>query len=209
MFILSSILGAIINKYLYNYYEDYNKILFSDFNSYIVSIINSIIMTFISICNLYNIISNQSWNILSGINQGYLYIDLYRCIKERDYSMLMHHLFMTFTLFSPMYIDYLDMKDFNLNYVLSRIYICELTNVFLHSTIIMYKTDNTENILFKLCCILTIIGYITLRVYNFTWIEYYLYINEINICFILMMPITLLNYYWFYKLMKKYFNYNN
>ena len=181
MFILSSILGAIINKYLYNYYEDYNKILFSNFNSYMVAIINSIIMTFISMCNLYNIISNQSWNILSGINQGYLYIDLYRCIKEKDYSMLMHHLFMTFTLFSPMYIDYLDMEYFNLNYVLSRIYICELTNV----------------------------SYITLRIYNFTWIEYYLYINEINICFILMMPITLLNYYWFYKLMKKYFNYNN
>ena len=113
MFILSSILGAIINKYLYNYYEDYNKILFSNFNSYMVAIINSIIMTFISMCNLYDIISNQSWNSLSGIIQGYLFVDLYRCVKEKDYSILIHHLFMTFTLFSPMYIDYLDMELHN------------------------------------------------------------------------------------------------
>ena len=49
-------------------------------------------------CNLYNIISNQSWNILSGINQGYLYIDLYRCIKEKRLFNVDNHLFMTFTL---------------------------------------------------------------------------------------------------------------
>ena len=199
MFIFNSLLGLFGYKRLYNLFKIYNK----NINSYIISIINSIFTFSISLLNLYHKLDNSKWNSLIGFTQGYLYFDLFLSFKEKNIAMIVHHLFMSLTLFSPQYIDYINIDIPNLNYILSRIYICEFSNVFLHTTVILYKLGKTNNKYFTLLKMLTLLSYITLRVYNFTWIEYYLFIKKYYICFYLMLPVTFLNYYWFLKLLMK------
>ena len=61
----------------------------------------------------------------------------------------------------------------------------------------MYKYKKTENIIFKSFVYISLITYFILRVYNFTDMLIYFYINNIMISFYSMIPILMMNY-WFY-----------
>ena len=168
---------------------------------YLFSLKHSFFLGTISVFLLNKIISKKLYYNLLGYSNGYLLYDLIKCIESKDYQMIFHHIFMMITLVSPQLVS--DNYIPNLDWIIGRIYICEFTNIFLYSYIMLSKLKYNNQLIMDFLKISTIISYIFLRVYNKTYIQYYLYVNEIYLCFYLMAPITLLNYYWFKKIISK------
>ena len=201
-FIKNSFYGLIIpwvyNNFLSLIKNTNTKLVLKE---YLYSIKHSFFLGSISILSLYNLIGKQHYYSLLGFSNGYLIFDLIRAIKFKDYQMIFHHAFMMFTIISTQVVsdDYVP----KLEWIMGRIYICEFTNIFLYSYIMLNKLQFKNKNIMNFLKITTVISYLFLRIYNFNYIQYYLFINRIYICFYLMLPITTINYYWFMKIISK------
>ena len=85
----------------------------------------------------------------------------------------------------------------------AQVYLCEWSNVFLNYSFMLYKKNLTSLPMFKYMNYGLVSSYFFLRIYNFTSIEYKLVKENSYIIASLMSPIIILNYYWFYKIVKK------
>lgn len=198
------ILNVLTGFYGFDYLQTTIKLLKEKpIEDYFLSIIHSLFLGSCASLYLLDIIDDEAWGLLSGISFGYILFEYKRCFIEHDYLMMIHHLIMCLSILSPYLIYYGFLNIPNIHYILARIFVCEISNVFLWTVALMYKYKKTENIIFKSFGNITLITYFILRVYNFTDMLIYFYMNNIMISFYAMIPILIMNYYWFYSLVKR------
>jgi hypothetical protein len=90
--------------------------------------------------------------------------------------------------------------------LLARIFICEMSSIFLNITWILYKSNHTDHILFKPVGQLTVITYVITRILNFTHLLFTVNVQLFD--YYLIIWFTMVNYYWFYKIIMMYIKVN-
>jgi hypothetical protein len=201
---LAFLFNTFIGFYGFDYLQTIIKLLKEKpMEDYFLSIIHSLFLGLISVFYLLEIIDNEAWDLMSGISLGYVLFESKRCLNEHDYVMILHHFIMCLSLLAPYIIYFGFLYIPKIQYILARIFICEISNVFLWSAALMYKYKKTDNIIFKSFSLISLVSYFILRVVNFTNMLIYLYNNNIMISFYSMIPVLMMNCHWFYLLAKR------
>ena len=165
---------------------------------------------FISICStlyLLNIINNIDIKQAFFISIAYYFADLYYVIdstnklKLLDYFTICHHnvmIIMYYTIFIQINND-IQLEN-TLLYYIDRGLFAEYSVFTLNYSwyLVNTKQENTNKMLIS--SVLTLILYFVTRVLNFTRLIFNFWYDDLIVTIILMMPLFLVNYYWFYKL---------
>ena len=80
----------------------------------------------------------------------------------------------------------------------------EISNQFLYFGWFLIKKKLENTLLFKINGIILLILFFIFRVFNFTYFSFFIFQNCSFFENIIFLPITLLNYYWFVLLIKKF-----
>lgn len=160
----------------------------------------SLILGTVSTLHYFNCINQNTFlNILPICVGGTLCDTLIILKQKKHYEMLLHHLILLTS-----YGINLSTNDINTHMFFSQLYLCEWSNIFLNTSYILLKKNLTNNNIFKYSNIGLIATYFPLRIVNFTYLQYKTYqSNKFLVFYLLGTPTVLLNYYWFYKLLKK------
>ena len=202
IFIINSFFGYFLfNKsfhFLDKYYKDVEK------TQCVINIGHAFLTSYLSISYLMNYINQYTWYYASGLSCGYAIHDLILTYKIGKYKdMLVHHSLMIIVYLYPIVnSSFIKYVDYYPNFI-SSVYLCEISTIFFTSSYFLYHTKQTENTLFKISSIMTLLTYFPLRVCNFTYLCYYLFRQNNMFAFYCMIPFTGLNYYWFYKILCK------
>jgi hypothetical protein len=113
-----------------------------------------------------------------------------------DYQMLIHHLI----LFIGTYNYYVILYPYQIALAL----LSETSNQFLYIGWFLIKKNLKNTMIFKINGIILLILFFLFRVINFTYLSFFIFTNCSFYENILFLPITLLNYYWFFLLVKKF-----
>lgn len=172
--------------------SSYNKL-----TSYINSCVHAKIVYVLSFLFLINVIDVSIWKICLDITRGYCFYDTLMVLfnDPYDYQTLIHHIF----LFIGTYSYYITLYPHQTAIAL----LSEITNQFLYIGWLLIKKDLKDTIYFKINGMILLISFFLFRIINFTYLLYFLitYCDIYNS--IIFIPITLLNYYWFYLLIQK------
>ena len=162
--------------------------------------------------NLYllNVIDNDSIKQVYFISMSYYFADLYYVIDSTnkltklDYFTLCHHTVMILAY----YVIFIQIdNDLNLEnsllYYMNRGILSEYSVFTLNYSwyLVNTKQENTTKML--VASLSTLVLYFITRVVNFTLLIYNFWSDDLLPAIALMMPLFLINYYWFYKLMHK------
>ena len=189
---------------LYNYIPNHPSIeskLQLDYKSRCTGIINASISS-IGVF-LYYILNNTSilYHTFYTII-GYFIVDAFYLYKLYPINKLSGTILFTFHHITALYaiITY----SVTHTEVIARLFSCELSNVFMNITWIMYKGGRNNHILFKSCAFLTLLSYFITRILNFTHLTLTLhqYSNITPTANYIVYFFTCLNYYWFYKIIQ-------
>lgn len=90
-------------------------------------------------------------------------------------------------------------------YIMARFCLAELAVIPLNYSWYLINTRQTHTMKFKIASGITFIAYLLSRVINFTSLFYELFMLEHYKYMLMGSPVVLLNYYWFYKLIRKIF----
>lgn len=199
--------------FLFNLFTGYlilriisNNLKNRDLQYYLPSIIHGCFLGGVSTLRLLELINNQQMMTYYQFSFGYILFDIIDNHSTYKIDMHAHHFLMLLSLSFPYLMEYnIFIKNEEIYYILARIYICEFTNIFLNGSILLYKLNYNNNILKIIFNSFAIISYFFLRIYNFTNIQYRLFshINEYFCQCIFFIPFLLLNYYWFFLILKK------
>ena len=191
-----------------NYSESYNethKII-----SYFFSTLHSLFISLYATLYLCNMIDNYTIKQSFFISMSYYLSDLFYVIdstqklKIMDYFMICHHNVMIIMYYVIFIKFYDDIKVENtLLYYMNRGLLAEYSVLTLNYSwyLVNTKQDNSNKMLIS--SILTLILYFIVRVINFTRLIFNFWYDDLIPAIILMMPLFLVNYYWFYKLICK------
>ena len=168
---------------------------------------------FISLCStlyLLNIIDNYDIKQVFFISISYYSADIYYIIystkklTKLDYFTICHHNVMIIMYYIIFILDG-DGSDLenSLLYYINRGLLAEYSVFALNYTwyLVNTKQDNTNSMFIS--SLLTLILYFITRVVNFTRLIFNFWNDGLFLSLVLMMPLFLINYYWFYKLMCK------
>lgn len=175
------------------------------YNSRYCSNIHAIIIFLYSFiyCYIYDfdVIYN---NLINGISVGYLIFDSYRAIKYKELEYIIHHLVVISAIF-PTILN--EMNQYQLpeyyHYLIARAFLSESSTIFLNNCWLLIKQNKKSSTEFIFNSIMLLILFLVFRVINFTLIFYRLIQLEYYSYLSLHVPLTILNYIWFYKLMLK------
>lgn len=199
--IIKSVLGwEIINKFIC-YYNNKDR----EYNSRYLSSIHAIIITIISFYNCFiNRILNQNMDMFFSLSLGYAIFDTYRALKKKETEFIIHHLIMIVSLF-PIVLNYYNIFILNhlYYYYISRAFLSESSTIFLNNCWLLIKENKKSGIEFKINSFMLIILFFLFRIVNFTNIIFSIYYTKYSMFLLLHIPLTILNYIWFYKLIKK------
>jgi hypothetical protein len=143
-------------------------------------------------------------NLVNGISVGYLLFDSYRAIKYREFEYIIHHSVGILAI-CPTVLNELNLYELPkyYHYLVARAFLSESSTIFLNNCWLLIKQNKKNSNEFIFNSIMLLVLFLVFRVVNFTLIfnklihlEYYSFI-------ILHIPLTVLNYVWFYKLMLK------
>ena len=165
----------------------------------ILSSINAIVLFLTSVLYLRNIVSNESFHNASQSYLGYLIYDIIiqfadeHMYKNLDKKIILHHILVFFGVYTY-YVRY--------PYLLAISLLSEVVNPFLYYTIYMYKNEmiNTHSGIYKFFSRLTLFLYFVFRLCNFPFILVLLFLAKLYIPFIALLGLTVLNYFWFGKM---------
>lgn len=90
-------------------------------------------------------------------------------------------------------------------YILARFFLAELALIPLNYSWYLINTKQEKTLKFTFASSFTVISYFVFRVINFTELFYQLYMLEHYFYLFIGLPIGIMNYYWFYKLIMKQF----
>ena len=183
----------IVTKYKQS--SEFSYTYISSFHAYL-SIINSLLY-------LTNSITINNYLFWSGSSVAYVLFDLPKIIKDREMSMVLHHLII-FAGYSP---ALLSIKLFpNYYKYVSKLFLAEISTIFLNKSWFLYKLKLTNTQKFKKYSVLLLTTFFIFRVCNVTYIDYLLYLEGKEKYWKITIPFTFLNYYWFGKLLRKAIN---
>ena len=129
-------------------------------------------------------------------------IDTSDKISTHNYYILLHHMIIIYyQIFS--YIQNDSIKIYYALFYLSRSFLAEYSVLPLNYCwyLLHTKQENTDKMIKS--SILTLILYFFTRVINFTLVIYGIWVDGYFIFSLVGLPLVLLNYYWFYKLICK------
>ena len=178
------------------------------YNSRYCSNIHALIIFIYSLNICYNENHNiDTTNVMNGITAGYAIFDMYRAIKYKEVQYVIHHLVLLFAIL-PAGLSEMGLYILPYNYysLIARAFLSESSTIFLNNCwlLIINKKQNTT--LFQLNCMLVLIFFTLFRIINFTNILYILYLDRNYPFLLIQTPLTVLNYYWYKKLIDKYIN---
>jgi hypothetical protein len=178
--------------------------------SYGFSTLHSIFISLCATLYLLNIIDNYDIKQAFFISMSYYSADIYYVIvstkklTKLDYFTICHHnvmIIMYYIIFIQIDND-LHLEN-TLLYYMNRGLLAEYSVFTLNYSwyLVNTKQDNSN----KMCIasILTLILYFVTRVVNFTRLIFNFWYDDLVPAIILMLPLFLVNYYWFYKLICK------
>ena len=178
--------------------------------SYGISTIHSIFISLFATLYLLNVIDNYDVKQAYFISISYYSADIYYVIdsvkklSKHDYLTLCHHTVMIMMY----YVIFIEINnDINLEnsllYYMNRGLLAELSLFTLnYSWYLIHTKQENSNKMF-ISSILTLVLYFFTRVVNFTRLIINYWDDDLIPAIVLMMPLFLINYYWFYKLMCK------
>ena len=164
-----------------------------------------------SLANLYlfKYISSNSFLNGTAICMGYMTYDIHlQLLIKNKFLVIFHHLIMIGTYFALFIINFgilPQQSNGNLNLYIAQTSLCEISSFFLDLCYIMYKLNYDKNLLFKFMYIMLLITYIISRLINFPYVAYLMYNNDdIYYGGVQISLITIMSYYWFYLLYKRF-----
>ena len=184
--------------------------------SYGISTLHSIFISLCSTLYLLNIIDNYYIKQVYFISISYYSADIYyvidsvKKIKKLEYLTICHHTVMILMY----YVIFIEINnDINLEntllYYMNRGILAEYSIVTLNYSWYLINTKQANSNKMVISSIVTIVLYFFTRIINFTRLIYNFWDDDLIPAMMLMMPLFLLNYYWFYKLMCKAVNIYN
>jgi len=168
------------------------------------SSIHAIISSFFSVAYYTELITEDFYKNTLGISLTYFLYDSINLVKKKDYQLLLHHLVVSISLvplISPFVEKNVQVKDYYL--YIARFFLSEITTIFLNNSWILYNTKQTYTKLFRINTYILLFLTFIIRVCFITYLNYIIYMDNLINFLGLSIPLTLLNYYWFYKLSKK------
>ena len=212
--------------YTYLYYLSFNNIYFAQaitpinyieplhgshkLISYGFSTLHALFISFCATLYLLNIIDNYDVKQAYFISISYYSADIYYVIdsvkklNKLDYFTICHHtvvILMYYVIFIEINND-LNLEN-TLLYYINRGLLSEYSLFTLNYSWYLLNTKQDNSNKMFISSILTLVLYFFTRVLNFTRLIYNFWNDDLIPSIILMMPLFLINYYWFYKLMCK------
>lgn len=176
--------------------------------AYGFSTIHAIYISFYTTLYLYQIIDNYAIKQANFISMCYYLSDLYYVIystkklTKLEYFTICHHNIMIYCqMFVFIQNDY-DVEKMSL-YYLNRGYLAEYSVISLNYSWYLINTNQGNSRKMIISSIITLILYFITRVINFTLLIYNLSNDGYLLMLMGVMPLFLINYYWFYKLFSK------
>ena len=184
--------------------------------SYGISTLHSIFISLCSTLYLLNIIDNYDIKQAFFISMSYYSADVYYVIDSTKkltklyYFTLCHHIIMIlmyYVIFILNSISTSISNDINLEntllYYMNRGILAEYAVITLNYSWYLINTKQANSNKMIISSILTLVLYFITRVVNFTRLIYNFWDDDLLPAIVLMLPLFLINYYWFYKLMCK------
>lgn len=203
LFILSLAFWEIL-YYILKYFTNKDREYISRYYSNIYSIF--IVYHSLNYCYNYHYYGNtleddkyfEKINILTAT---YALYDSYRAFKKKEIQYIVHH-FIMFICVLPMFT--LNNHPKYYHYYIARALSSESSTIFLNNCWLLIKNNKLDTSLFKVNSLLTLLCFTFFRIINFTLIIYNIYYLEYYNYILCALPLTLMNYYWYYKLILKY-----
>ena len=178
--------------------------------SYGFSTLHSIFISFAATLYLLDIIDNYDIKQAFFISISYYLADIYyvsdtvKKLKKLEYFTICHHTLMILMCYVLIIEIHNDMNLENtLLYYFNRGLLAEYSVIPLNYSWYLVNTKQDGTTKMFISSILTLVLYFITRIVNFTLIIYNLYNYKLLIAVALFLPLFLINYYWFYKLMCK------
>ena len=212
--------------YTYLYYLSFNNIYFAQaitpinyiepihgshkLVAYGFSTLHAIFISFSATLYLFNIIDTYDIKQAFFISISYFLADIYyvsdsvKKLKKLEYFTICHHIIMIVMYYVLIVEIHNDINLENtLLYYFNRGLLAEYSVIPLNYTwyLVNTKQDGSNNMFIS--SILTLVLYFITRIVNFTLVIYNLWNYNLLLAVILFLPLFLINYYWFYKLMCK------
>lgn len=189
IFLKKSFLQKIIN------FSDQN---YSKLIGYINSCIHAKIVYILSLLFILNIIDFSIWVHCLDIIRGYCFYDTILILYNDpyNYQMLIHHILF----FIGSYNNYIYIYPLKMAFGL----LSEISNQFLYFGWFLIKKNLHNTLLFKINSVILLILFFVFRVLNFSYFLFFISQYCDSYEFFMALPITLLNYYWFYLLFSKF-----
>jgi hypothetical protein len=134
----------------------------------------------------------------------YYVIDSTNKLTKLDYFTLCHHtvmILMYYVIFIQINND-LNLEN-TLLYYMNRGILAEYSVLTLNYSWYLVNTKQDRSYKMVISSLLTLVLYLITRVVNFTVLIYNFWSDDLIPAIVLMMPLFLINYYWFYKLLRK------
>ena len=157
---------------------------------------------------LYNIIDNYVIKQAFFISMSYYLADLFYTITSTkkllmlDYFIICHH-FVIFYYHNLVFIQNDPILENNLLFYLNRGYIAEYSLVSLNYSWYLINTKQDNGIKMIISSITTLVLYFITRILNFTVLLYKVWQDDLLLVSIVVIPLMMINYYWFYKIIFK------
>lgn len=158
-----------------------------------------------SIFYLFNYINNDIYETRLFNTILYFLIDgiyLLKNYNKFNKQMIYHHIICLSFLCPKIIFKY--NIDPNINYLIAISCLAESSTIPLNICWILNNKKLTNNIVYKINAVLTILLYIPFRLGINSYMTYYIFMNKYYIYSFIYIPFTFLNYYWFYRLLQKY-----
>lgn len=175
----------------------------------LISTIHAVFISYNSAQFFFNNIDNNYFRSTLLISMTYFIIDLFYLLstinnrnKTHIIQMIIHHV-MPICILSARYLFgfiYHELFD----YIMSFLFISEITTLPLNICWYLNKQSKTNNILFKTSALSLLILYIPFRIINNTYMLCVIIYNREYIYLLPQIILTFLNYIWYYKLIKKF-----
>lgn len=180
--------------------------------SYGNSTIHASVLSVIVSLYLMEIVSNVWLENAFRYSIGYLVVDIIYIFDENvnhDMSIVTTMMLLLHHMLTINYENLIFVVDDSLiqlaRYVLARSMLAEVAVIPLNYAWYLINTKQSNSFKFKIASSITVITYFLSRVVNFTELYYELYMLEQYFYLGIGIPIGILNYYWFYKLIMKQF----
>ena len=206
-----------IKNFSFTWYESLEKRKKIELPSYCVCLIHHYFMVprawihvfndFILPINQYNLINYSLIEAkIAPFCMGYLISDtlfyaLPQLINEMKYEYIIHHILTIYLVYCT-----ISSNSGTINRFIPHLLICDTTNIFFNTAWLLRLTSMKNSLLVTILELIFALSFLLTRVINLSCVFYGLLnhpnVNELGYAKYTLMPIALLQWFWFYKIMR-------